>query len=262
MNQTSTRYALLDELRGLDLISMMLYHGTWDAVYLFGVAVPWYAGTPGRLWQQSICWGFILLSGFCLPMGHHPVKRGAVVFGAGALVTAVTLLFMPENVVLFGVLTLLGSAMILTGLLEKALQKVPPVAGFLVSFALFALTYHTMDGYWGLGALRWLLPRGLYANCFTAYLGFYPPRLFLHRLLSASAVAVFILGGILPLPSHRAGADETAAPVGLPAAGVAGTALAGAVPAPSAGHFRSDDGGVFPPAAALSREVEKSAKEP
>ena len=262
MNQTSTRYALLDELRGLDLISMMLYHGTWDAVYLFGVAVPWYAGTPGRLWQQSICWGFILLSGFCLPMGHHPVKRGAVVFGAGALVTAVTLLFMPENVVLFGVLTLLGSAMILTGLLEKALQKVPPVAGFLVSFALFVLTYHTMDGYWGLGALRWLLPRGLYANCFTAYLGFLPPRLFLHRLLPASAVAVFILGGILPLPSHRAGANETAAPVGLPAAGVAGAALAGAVPAPSAGHFRSDDGGVFPPAAALSREVEKSAKEP
>ena len=79
--------------------------------------------------------------------------------------------------------------------------------------------------------------------------------------LIASAVAVFILGGILPLPSHRAGADETAAPVGLPAAGVAGAALAGAVPAPSAGHFRSDDSGVFPPAAALSREVEKSAKE-
>lgn len=258
MNQTSTRYALLDELRGLDLISMMLYHGTWDAVYLFGVAVPWYAGTPGRLWQQSICWGFILLSGFCLPMGHHPVKRGAVVFGAGALVTAVTLLFMPENVVLFGVLTLLGSAMILTGLLEKALQKVPPVAGFLVSFALFVLTYHTMDGYWGLGALRWLLPRGL----LYSLSGLLPPRLFLHRLLPASAVAVFILGGILPLPSHRAGANETAAPVGLPAAGVAGAALAGAVPAPSAGHFRSDDGGVFPPAAALSREVEKSAKEP
>lgn len=262
MNQTSTRYALLDELRGLDLISMMLYHGIWDAVYLFGVAVPWYAGTPGRLWQQSICWGFILLSGFCLPMGHHPVKRGAAVFGAGALVTAVTLLFMPENVVLFGVLTLLGSAMILTGLLKKALQKVSPVAGFLVSFALFALTYHTMDGYWGLGALRWLLPRGLYANCFTAYLGFYPLGFFSTDYFPLLPWLFFVLGRLLPLPSHRAGAHETAAPVGLPAAGVAGAALAGAVPAPSAGHFRSDDGGVFPPAAALSREVEKSAKEP
>lgn len=36
--QTAARYRLLDELRGLDLISMMLYHGMWDVVFLFGVA--------------------------------------------------------------------------------------------------------------------------------------------------------------------------------------------------------------------------------
>ena len=174
MKSSSSRYALLDELRGLDLISMMLYHGMWDAVYLFGVVVPWYSAGQGRLWQQSICWVFILLSGFCLPLGHHPLKRGAAVFGAGALVTAVTLLFMPENVVWFGVLTLLGSAMLLTGLVQKWLQKIPPAVGLAVSLILFALTYHTMDGYWGLGPLRWALPQGLYANYLTAYFGFYP----------------------------------------------------------------------------------------
>lgn len=128
MKSTSTRCALLDELRGLDLISMMLYHGMWDLVYLFGVRAPWYGSWQGELWQQSICWVFILLSGFCLPLGRHPVKRGAVVFGCGALVTAVTLIFMPADAVWFGVLTLLGSAMIITGLLEKWLEKVPPVA--------------------------------------------------------------------------------------------------------------------------------------
>ena len=95
--QTAARYRLLDELRGLDLISMMLYHGMWDVVFLFGVAQKWYTGRPGFVWQQSICWVFILLSGFCLPLGHHPFRRGAVVFGAGALVTAVTLLFLPED---------------------------------------------------------------------------------------------------------------------------------------------------------------------
>lgn len=162
MKSSSSRYALLDELRGLDLISMMLYHGMWDAVYLFGVVVPWYSAGQGRLWQQSICWVFILLSGFCLPLGHHPLKRGAAVFGAGVLVTAVTLLFMPENVVWFGVLTLLGSAMLLTGLVQKWLQKIPPAVGLAVSLILFALTYHTMDGYWGLGPLRWALPQGLF----------------------------------------------------------------------------------------------------
>ena len=97
--QTAARYRLLDELRGLDRISMMLYHGMWDVVFLFGVAQKWYTGRPGFVWQQSICWVFLLLSGFCLPLGHHPFRRGAVVFGAGALVTAVTLLFLPEAVV-------------------------------------------------------------------------------------------------------------------------------------------------------------------
>ena len=61
MKSTSTRCALLDELRGLDLISMMLYHGMWDLVYLFGVRAPWYGSWQGELWQQSICWVFILL---------------------------------------------------------------------------------------------------------------------------------------------------------------------------------------------------------
>ena len=54
MKSTSTRCALLDELRGLDLISMMLYHGMWDLVYLFGVSAPWYGSWQGGLWQQSI----------------------------------------------------------------------------------------------------------------------------------------------------------------------------------------------------------------
>ena len=139
-NNTSGRYALLDELRGLDLVSMMLYHGCWDLVNLFGIQADWYYGLPGHLWQQSICWVFILLSGFCVQLGHHTLRRGAQVFGAGVLVTAVTLLFMPEDRVVFGVLTLLGSAMLLTGLLEKPLRQIPPAAGLAVSAVLFALT--------------------------------------------------------------------------------------------------------------------------
>ena len=96
----------------------------------------------GRLWQQTICWVFILLSGFCVPLGHRTLKRGAQVFAAGALVTVVTLVFMPEDRVVFGVLTFLGSAMLLTGVLEPLLKKIPPAAGLAVSAVLFALTYH------------------------------------------------------------------------------------------------------------------------
>lgn len=148
------RYALLDELRGLDLVSMMLYHACWDMMFLFGIWMDWYAGMPGRLWQQTICWLFILLSGFCAPFGRHMLRRGVTVFAAGALVTAVTLVFMPEGRIIFGVLTFLGTAMLLTGVLEPLLKKVMPAVG--------------------LGGWKLMLPQSLYANYFTAFLGFYP----------------------------------------------------------------------------------------
>ena len=176
--QTAARYRLLDELRGLDLISMMLYHGMWDVVFLFGVVQKWYTGRPGFVWQQSICWVFILLSGFCLPLGHHPFRRGAVVFGAGALVTAVTLLFLPEDVVWFGVLTLLGSSMLLTAALDPLFRRVPPAVGVAVSALLFWVTYPTMNGFWNLPGRRLALPQALYVSYPTAYFGFMPKSFF------------------------------------------------------------------------------------
>ena len=168
------RYALRDELRGLDLLSMIGYHACWELIFLFGMSAAWYTGWQGHLWQQSICWVFILLSGFCVPLGHRTLKRGAQVFAAGALVTVVTLDFMPEDRVVFGVLTFLGSAMLLTGVLEPLLKKIPPAAGLAVSAVLFALTYHLDERWLGFGGLRLALPDAWYANYFTAFFGFLP----------------------------------------------------------------------------------------
>ena len=177
--QTAARYRLLDELRGLDLISMMLYHGMWDVVFLFGVAQKWYTGRPGLCVAAEHLLGLYPAFGL-LPAagGHHPFRRGAVVFGAGALVTAVTLLFLPEDVVWFGVLTLLGSSMLLTAALDPLFRRVPPAAGVAVSALLFWVTYPTMNGFWNLPGRRLALPQALYASYTTAYLGFMPKSFF------------------------------------------------------------------------------------
>ena len=233
----ASRYALLDELRGLDLVSMMLYHACWDMMFLFGIWMDWYIGWPGRLWQQSICWVFILLSGFCVPLGHRTLKRGAQVFAAGALVTVVTLVFMPEDRVVFGVLTFLGSAMLLTGVLEPLLKKIPPAAGLAVSAVLFALTYHLDERWLGFGGLRLALPDAWYANYFTAFFGFLPFDFYSTDYFAAAALAVFVLGRVLPAFLHGAGPHGAAAPVGLCAAGLAGPTLAGDLSAASAGDL-------------------------
>ena len=167
------RLHFLDALRGVTLISMIAYHGMWNLVYLFGVQVPWYRGTPGYLWQQSICWTFILLSGFCWSFSRNHVKRGLLVFGGGAVVTAVTCLVMPENRILFGVLTCIGSCMLLLIPVEKGAKKVPAWAGLVLSFALFFLLRNCAEGTLGFeGLVLCSLPQTFYRNYLTAYLGF------------------------------------------------------------------------------------------
>lgn len=232
------RYALLDELRGLDLVSMMLYHACWDMMFLFGIWMDWYAGMPGRLWQQTICWVFILLSGFCVPLGHRTLKRGAQVFAAGALVTVVTLVFMPEDRVVFGVLTFLGSAMLLTGVLEPLLKKIPPAAGLAVSAVLFALTYHLDERWLGFGGLRLALPDAWYANYFTAFFGFLPFDFYSTDYFALLPWLFLFWAGVLSLRHCRAAAHGALAPFGLPGAGLDGPALAFAVSAAPAGDLR------------------------
>lgn len=118
---TGGRLETLDLLRGATLISMILYHGMWDFIYLsetggrMSALKDWYRGPGGFFWQQSICWIFILLSGFCVPFSKHIFRRGLQVSAAGLAVSAVTLLWMYDERVVWGVLSFLGAAMLLSG---------------------------------------------------------------------------------------------------------------------------------------------------
>jgi len=173
------RYYVLDEIRGITLLSMILYHAAWDMVYLFHRDWMWYESWIGYVWQQSICWTFILLSGFCWSLGKRKWKRGIIVFAGGILITVVTLIVMPQNRVVFGVLTLLGTCMLLMIPLHKLLGKINPVAGICVSVFLFVFLRNISRGYIGFeGWNLFAVPGGLYRNYFTAYLGFPHPAFF------------------------------------------------------------------------------------
>lgn len=167
------RYELLDSIRGLTLISMMVYHGCWNLVYLYGRNWKWYKSQGAYLWQQSICWTFILLSGFCFVLGKRHIKSGLTVFGSGVLVTLVTLVFMPKNRVVFGVLTCIGSCMLLTAFLKKGLEKIPEIFGCVGSFLLFLFTKNINAGYLGVGEIEILqIPENFYKNLWSTFWGF------------------------------------------------------------------------------------------
>lgn len=152
---------------------MIFYHAMWDLINLYGTEWDWYSGKIGFVWQQSICWTFILLSGFCFSLGKRKIRRGLIVFAAGALVSAVTIIALPDSRIIFGILTFLGSAMILMTFLQKILCKINAYAGLGIMLFLFVVTKKVNDGYLGWGHIHFLdLPDAWYQNLFTTYMGF------------------------------------------------------------------------------------------
>ena len=185
----SGRLETLDLLRGLTLISMIIYHGMWDFLYLsdsgasFTALRTWYEGTGGHLWQQSICRTFILLSGFCVPFSRRIFRRGLEVSAGGIAVSAVTVIALYEDRVLFGVLSFLGAAMLVSGLLEHLFARrlkndsgsglTGPLTGAAVCLFLFHVTRLINHGYLRLGPwIRLNLPAGLYTFGSGAFPGY------------------------------------------------------------------------------------------
>lgn len=170
------RYTILDIIRALALIGMILYHAIWDLVYLYDMDIPWYKSEAAFIWQQSICWTFILLSGFCWSLGTKKLKRGIIVFGCSIIISLVTMVFLPGSGIMFGILSLIGTSMLVMIPLDKLLGRVNPYIGVMVCFALFLLTYNVNAGVLVFGNWRLVeLPKVLYANLFTAYIGFPAP---------------------------------------------------------------------------------------
>ena len=105
----------LDAFRGLCILCVIVIHAVFDLRY--------FAGLNFRLhpvFQFIMDYGgvlFVLLSGICVTLGSHSVRRGAVVFACGLVITGVTEAMIALGMadasvrIQFGVLHLLGFCM-------------------------------------------------------------------------------------------------------------------------------------------------------
>jgi len=105
----------IDALRGICIIGMVIVHLLMNYFDFYQSKA-----YPDFL-RFFFDWGgiiFVVLSGIAVTLGHHPIKRGLLVFGAGMLCTLVTYgmneLDIPMLVIRFGILHCLGVCMILS----------------------------------------------------------------------------------------------------------------------------------------------------
>lgn len=149
----------LDALRGLCVIGMVIIHFIFDLTEIYGF---FYWDYPA-LYSFVQNWGgvlFLLISGICVTLGRHSVKRGLIVFCCGLLVTAVTygmtfFGFDASIIIYFGVLHCLGICMLLWPLFKRLPVWLIGIFGsIMVCVGLFVVT--------GLGtSSNWLIPFGI-----------------------------------------------------------------------------------------------------
>lgn len=152
---------------------MVLVHLIYDLTQIFNILPR--GGTPlFLLIKNNGSLAFFLLSGICATLGTRELKRGALVFCCGLLVSAATGIFSPATPIRFGVLHCLGLCMLLWHPLKK--QPTPLLAASGAVMALLGL------GFSGLHVENpWLYPLGLTTHDFYSadffpllpYLGYF-----------------------------------------------------------------------------------------
>ena len=65
------RYVLLDSIRGITLLSMILYHGMFDLVEIYGLHIPWFVERPDMSGSR-VSVGFL----FCCPAFVGILEKG------------------------------------------------------------------------------------------------------------------------------------------------------------------------------------------
>lgn len=126
-SSSSQRFIEIDMLRGIAIILMIFGHICWDLDY-FGL-VPINSGIYSIL-QSTVPPTFFLLVGISLVVSKKKIEnmtlkdenkyyrrlifRGLKILGLGMILTILTLLFIPEKPVFFGVLHCIGLSVILS----------------------------------------------------------------------------------------------------------------------------------------------------
>lgn len=169
-SKKSQRLHILDELRGVAIILMVLYHTLFSMAFIFHLEFTYNIMWHAFKFQPIIPIMFITLCGIVCSLSRNNLKRGIKIFAIAIGITIVTAIFMPSTTIIFGILHFLGICLILYALLEKWIFKIPVGVGIALSLLLFIVAYNIPNGYIGFkGLLYFELPTQLY-SCYPLFL--------------------------------------------------------------------------------------------
>jgi len=150
----------LDFLRGLSILLMVIYHTAYNLKEFYGLPVPYdhFLIYPLTKFFAGL---FIALCAISCGFSRHNVRRGLLLLVIAVGITAVTSITVPGSNIIFGILHLLGVAILLYPLLRKIQPWLLLLLGLIIIGASFYLPAITV-------AHDWLAPLGIYSAEFSS----------------------------------------------------------------------------------------------
>lgn len=165
------RVEAFDLVRGLAVVSMVLFHLCYDLRFIVGVPLDWFSGALREAWRCSISWSFVFVAGCMCPLSRDNLRR-ALRYGAAALaIWVVTSVAAVDTPISFGIIYCMAACTLVAWALGRAgLMPRGRVAAACLFVAFLALQ-DLASGRVGLGPLALGVPARLYQTPWLSWLG-------------------------------------------------------------------------------------------
>ena len=143
------RYHLLDMLRGVCIILVVWYHVLYNLSEIFGGEYAFFRSAGMDNFRDGFVGVLVVLAGISCSLTRSNLRRGLKTLAGGLLITVVTAVVMPGQLITFGILHFFGCCMLLYAAAHRLLERLPVWPGAIAGLALYFLTrelYSTVTG--------------------------------------------------------------------------------------------------------------------
>ncbi len=169
------RVRIFDALRGLSVVSMVLFHFCYDLTAIQGFELPWFKPPFEDFWRASISWVFLFIAGIMCSYSRNNFRRSLNYGVVALLIWVVTMLANIDVPISFGIIYCMFASTLLYAILD--LWGIAP-RGFVAAVALFicfVMCLQISSGIIGFAGMRLKLPQCLYETKLLSWLGFPGP---------------------------------------------------------------------------------------
>lgn len=153
-------------------MSMILFHFTYDLVYIQHIQLDWFTTSLIKIWVPSISYSFIFIAGCMCVFSKNSFKRAGLYALVALTIFVITTLAHIDTPINFGIFYCMAACTFVEAILSYASITPKDFISAILLLFIFILLIPLPYGYIGIDTLKISLPHILYESPYFAWIGF------------------------------------------------------------------------------------------